>query len=197
MAVLIKQLQFPNQFSVSISSMNTKYKILNTSSKRGAVLLMAVMMASIMLSVGLGVYQRTYKQLVFASYWKQTQIAFAAADGGLECALYWDLHPASGSVYFATSTSSTLPASNQISCFTLNNSITGTLITTTLGVSTFSSTSSGGCVNVTVTKPYTDLVAPFTTYSTRIESRGYNVSCTVLNAGTNPRVVERALSINY
>ncbi len=72
--------------------MNTKYKIQNTNSNRGAVLLIAVLLSSVMLSVGLGVYQRTYKQLVFSSFWKQMQVAFVAADSGLECVMYWDLH---------------------------------------------------------------------------------------------------------
>ena len=52
-------------------------------SKKGAVLLIAILMASVMLTVGLGVYQRTYKEIYFASFWKQTQRAFSGADIGL------------------------------------------------------------------------------------------------------------------
>ncbi len=128
--------------------MTTNYKLVTTNSKGGAVLLMAVMMASVMLSVGLGVYQRTYKQLVFASYWKQTQIAFAAADGGLECAIYWDLRPG------------TSPA-----CF--GSSVSGW---TTGSAANFEANTSGGCVKVAIAK---NVVAPLTT----IESRGYNDAC--------------------
>lgn len=72
--------------------MNYKSKK-NSSSKRGVVLLISVLVASVALAVGLGVYQRTYKELYFSSFWKQTQIASVAADSGLECATYWDLHP--------------------------------------------------------------------------------------------------------
>ncbi|HBB44020.1 MAG TPA: hypothetical protein DCZ83_01350 [Candidatus Yonathbacteria bacterium] len=60
--------------------------------KKGAVLLIAILVSSVALAVGFGVYNRTYKELLFASFWKQTQIAFSAADAGLECALYWELH---------------------------------------------------------------------------------------------------------
>ncbi len=155
--------------------MTTKYKIQNTNPKRGAALLMAVLLASVMLSVGLGVYQRTYKQLVFASFWRQTQIAFAAADGGLECALYWDLHPAVGAT-----------------CFNSVPAVSATWNPTTASPYTQSFTvpTSDGCVNVTIRKP-----SPVVPYLTRIESRGYNVSCATVS--TNPRVVERALKIDY
>lgn len=61
--------------------------------ERGVILLIAVLLSSITLVVGLGVYQRTYKEIIFSAFWKQAQIAFASADGALECALYFELHP--------------------------------------------------------------------------------------------------------
>lgn len=70
---------------------------------RGATLLIAILVAGVALAVGMGVYNRTYKELLFGSYWKQTQAAFAAADAGLECALYWDLHPAADYTCFGNS----------------------------------------------------------------------------------------------
>lgn len=75
----------------------------NSSSKRGVVLLISVLVASVALAVGLGVYQRTYKELYFSSFWKQTQIAASAADSGLECANYWNLHPSVTPECFETS----------------------------------------------------------------------------------------------
>ncbi|MBI5077821.1 MAG: hypothetical protein HZB11_00425 [Candidatus Yonathbacteria bacterium] len=135
--------------------------------KRGAVLLIAILVSGVALAVGIGVYKRIYKELLFASFWKQTQVAFAAADSGLECALYWDLHP---------------PVSGNASCFG--------------GASFAWSTStpvlpqpmvvSGGCVNVIVTKTGT---APIVT---TIESRGYNTCDTA-----NSRRVERGLGASY
>ncbi len=149
--------------------MNTKYKKSNTNSKRGAALLMAVLISSVMLSIGIGVYQRTYKQLVFSSFWKQMQIAFAAADGGLECALYWDLRPGALSP----------------TCFRVATGWAPGSATVATGVNLVTS---GGCVNVTITKP-----SPLAPYLTRIDSRGYNDAC----GSTNPRRVERALKIDY
>lgn len=138
--------------------------------QKGAALLMAVLMTSVMLSVGLGVYQRTYKELYFASFWKQTQVAFAAADAGLECALYWDLHQvgATSASCFGGTVSGWDPS--------LNSSITLTGVATPVG-----------CVTINIIKP-----SPLLPYSTRIESRGYN-DCNV----SNLRRVERALSIDY
>ncbi|MBI3634052.1 MAG: hypothetical protein HY228_00325 [Candidatus Yonathbacteria bacterium] len=154
--------------------MNNQYSIFNIqySTQKGATLLIAVLMASVMLSVGLGVYQRTYKELYFASFWKQAQIAFAAADSGLECAMYVDLHPP------------ILPALP--TCFGTVYSI----VITPPGVpgvgGEFEANTSGGCAIVTITKNSSQ---PFTT----IESRGYNDVC----GSTNPRRVERGLRIDY
>ncbi len=155
--------------------MSTNYKLQTTNSRRGAVLLIAVLMSSVMLSVGLGVYQRTYKQLVFASFWKQMQVAFAAADSGLECAMYWDTHPTSAGSCFGSTLVGWAPN-----------------VSTAAPGASFSATTSSGCVVVTVTKPSPNFRVDGTRYATFIESRGYN-DC---NAA-NPRRVERALSINY
>ncbi len=160
--------------------MSTNYKLQTTNPRRGAVLLIAVLMASVMLSVGLGVYQRTYKQLVFSSFWKQMQVSFAAADSGLECAMYWDLHPGTPSCFGAA-----------YSTWTVQNWTPG------ITSGNFEVNTSGGCVIVTITKPSpNDMPAPApagTKYSTYIESRGYNDVC----GSTNPRRVERALKIDY
>ncbi len=98
---------------------------------RGAVLLIAILVSSVILAVGFGVYQRTYKSIVFSSFWKQSQIAFGAADGGLECALYHDIHLIS-----------------PVNCFE------AVIATWTPGTSgNFEvSTSGNSCVNVTITK---------------------------------------------
>ena len=149
--------------------MTTNYKLVTTNSQRGAALLIAVLMASIMLSVGLGVYQRTYKELYFSSFWKQVQIAFAAADGGLGCALYWDLHQGDS-------------GATNVQCFGISTWWNARLN----AWAEFSVATSDGCVKVTITK---NAVYPFTT----IESRGYNDAC----GSTNPRRVERGLKIGY
>ncbi len=114
---------------------------------RGVALLIAILVGSVALAVGLGVYHRAYKELVFASFWKQAQIAFSAADSGLECAMYWDKQvpaPASASCFGATfAWPPTYPV-----VWTLPNN--------------------NGCSTVTVTKTGSAPVV------TTIESRGHN-----------------------
>lgn len=147
-----------------------------TSSKqRGVVLLIAVLVASVVLAVGIGVYQRTYKELYFSSFWKQTQLAAAAADSGLECALFWELHPAdlvSGKAQCSLSYFPWNPAALSPWSFDLD-------------------TDGGGCASVTIIKP------ALSGLSTHIEARGYNSTCLVKEAGTNPRIVERGLYMEY
>jgi hypothetical protein len=144
-----------------------------TSSKRGVTLLIAVLMMSVTLAVGMGVYNRTYKELYFSSFWKQTQIAAVATDGGLECALYWELHPAAAT------------------CFGVPVPVTWTPGAASGG--NFQLDTNNGCVKVTITKP---APAP-STLGTHIEARGYNNTCAAVNAGTNPRTVERGLYVEY
>ena len=140
--------------------------------KRGTLLLMALLVASVTLAVGLGVYARTYKEILFSSYWKQTQVAFAAAAGGLECSMYWLRHPGAG-------------GSNIAYCF--GNNITGwDPLIQTGGFTVDIVTGTGPCVSVLVAWDGT-LLATTTT------ARGYNVDCAAVTAGTDPRMVERGL----
>lgn len=150
--------------------MKKKY---SNNQKQGITLLIAILVASVMLAVGIGVYQRTYKSITFSSYWEQSQIAFSAADAGLECALFNDLHPLLGSVNCFGSSGIGVPGW-----------IPGSPGWTPGNTGAFwVNTPSGGCVKVTITVGVTTL----------IESRGYNVSC----SSTNPRQVERGIKIEY
>ena len=150
--------------------MNTLREKNYTSRNHGAVLLIAILVSSVALAVGIGVYNRTYKELLFASFWKQTQVAFGAADAGLECALYWDLHQIGatsascfgGQVFLADGVTPWNPSLNGSASLS---------VTTPL------------CVTIEITK---------NAGATTIKSRGYN-SCSL----TNPRRVERGLRVDY
>ena len=131
--------------------------------KRGVVLLLAIFVSSVALAVGFGVYNRTYKELLLASFWRQTQTAFSAADSGLECALYWQLHPSTPVTCFGQTVSGWTPGS--AGSFEVN---------TVPGV--------GPCVNVVIAWD-AGLSATTTT------SRGYNDIC----GSTSLRRVERGL----
>lgn len=139
-----------------------------TPKEKGAVLLIAILVASVALAVGLGVYNRTYKELLFSEYWQQTQRAFSAADSGLECAMYWIKNPGAGGVGSASCFGMAVPGWDpkvQTGSFTIN------LIPV-----------SGPCVYV-VTGWDAALLATTTV------ARGYNDAC----GSTNPRRVERGL----
>lgn len=125
----------------------TKQKLSGTRhSQGGAVLLIAMLVASVALSVGFGVYNRTYKELLFASFWKQTQIAFSAADSGLECVMYWDMHPQATASCFGV----TVPGWNPSANISANFLVTAPI-----------------CVNIEIIK---NVATPLTT----IRARGYN-----------------------
>ncbi|MEK7606341.1 MAG: LamG-like jellyroll fold domain-containing protein [Patescibacteria group bacterium] len=58
---------------------------------RGFTLFYAVLVTSLLLALGLAVYNITLKELILTSDARESQNAFYAADTALECALYWDL----------------------------------------------------------------------------------------------------------
>lgn len=57
---------------------------------RGFTLLIAIMLSSAALSVGLALLDIAYKQTTISSSVAQSQSAFYNADTVMECALYWD-----------------------------------------------------------------------------------------------------------
>lgn len=57
---------------------------------RGFTLLIAVILTSVLVSVGMALFDIAYKQIVLTGAVRSSQYAFYAADTGLECALFWD-----------------------------------------------------------------------------------------------------------
>lgn len=60
-------------------------------SKKGSVLILALIMASILLSVGMGIAGIAMKEVKLSSIGNESGIAFYMADTAAECALYWDV----------------------------------------------------------------------------------------------------------
>ncbi len=58
---------------------------------RGFTLLLAALISSIVLSLGVAVFSIAQKQLILTSQGRFSQVAFYAADSAAECALYWDM----------------------------------------------------------------------------------------------------------
>lgn len=59
----------------------------------GFVILFAVLVSTIILIVSAGIFNFAFKSSLLSSYSGESQLAFYAADTGLECALYWDISP--------------------------------------------------------------------------------------------------------
>jgi len=57
----------------------------------GFVLLFSLLISSILLATGLGISRLMVRQIGLASLSRESQVAFFAADSGMECALHWDL----------------------------------------------------------------------------------------------------------
>lgn len=58
--------------------------------QRGFTILFAVLIASIMLAIGIAIFDITVRELRLSSVARESQFAIYAAETGVECALYWD-----------------------------------------------------------------------------------------------------------
>lgn len=156
----------------------------------GFAMLFAVLVSSVLLSIGLSIFNLTVKELVLSSSGRESQFSFYAADTGAECAIYWDFK---GKDIFATTSSdfrSPSPA---------NPDCVGALINISPSVSGPSSATTEFSLNipteycaiVTVTKSSTG--PPI--IKTEIDSRGYNTPCPIDTPNQNR--VERALKVTY
>ncbi|KND50367.1 MAG: hypothetical protein AB202_01785 [Parcubacteria bacterium C7867-007] len=120
--------------------------MIHTPSPRGFTLLIAIILSTVVLTVGLSLLDVAYKQVILASTAKQSQAAFYNADSALECALYYDQKFnafAAGSGFPAASvTCSSTPVTNyttdvsdptkRITIFTLPCAEGGVYATTTI-----------------------------------------------------------------
>ncbi len=154
------------------------------SSPKGFTLLFASLVSSLLLAVGLAIFDITLKEIILSSTARDSAYAIYTADTGIECAFYWDFKYNGNSSAFATSSFSS-PAAT-ISCN--NQTITPAVVTTVnSAVTTFTLTMSPQpyCATVVISKSGNPV-------NTVVVSHGYN-TCV---AG-DPRRIERALQANY
>ena len=151
--------------------------------QRGFALLIAVVLSSVALVLGISLLDIAYKQVLLASTAKQSHYAFYVADAALECALYHD---------------------QQLNTFGYTNSVSASDITcegraanssgfssvrdtgSQVLVTSFGLSCAGGGENARVD------VYKYSSGQTYIYARGYN-SC---NA-SDTRRVERGLKVSY
>jgi hypothetical protein len=146
--------------------------------KTGFAILYSVLIASILLSIGLAIFNLTIKELLLSSLGRDSQFAFYAADTGAECAFYWDFN---GNAFSTSSPAVSINCGDDDRTITSND--LGGGVYERLFQMDFSP--EPYCITVSV-KKYN---APVKTV---IESRGYN-TCDK----ANPRRVERAIRATY
>jgi len=166
-------------------------------SKQGVAVIIAIITASIVLSLGASALNLSLKQLQFSSLGQGSVSAFYSANTAFECALLWDLSPSAPYTesVFATSTSSTVPtAGSGITCAATDLSSVWSVVagptaaTTTFTVRYSATDITEPCGNVVVAK-YEDGSG---NTRTSVTARGLN-SCD----DNAPRRTERGLRVFY
>jgi Tfp pilus assembly protein PilX len=150
--------------------------------QKGFTLFMSLVLAGTLLLIASGVVNLAVKQSLISSSGRESQLAFYAADTGMECALFWDVkNPEGEQSAFATTTTSTITC-NQDAANPDNEWVVGGADVSMVEYITF--LPEPYCAKVIVTKHDSG--------TTTIESLGYN-TCDL----TNPRRVERAVRATY
>lgn len=190
--------------------MNTSTSQHNT----GFVLAFALLLSSVVLALAFGIFNILLKELVLTSSARDSQIAFYAADSGVECALYWDTHSEIGKDAQGSFATSSFSVASNGSTFRSGN------INTTTGAPIPKSPDAVRCMganvtNITIATTGTSATTGFTatlnnnpnvcsiikiiktpgqSIETTIQSYGYN-RCDLDNTST--RKVERAIVVTY
>lgn len=202
--------------------MHTMWHKIIQGDNKGFTLLFAVLVSVLVLAVGASIINIALKQTILSGAGRESQYAFYAANSGLECALYWDLH---GSTIVGTDVQFVFPPpggqplanTNLVNCNGGGNITDGTGFSTgassfvgpwdqdndgdptrtvfTLAVHNSIATDVSDilyCARVTVEKE-TDTDGGNPIVITTITSQGLN-SC---DPNNDPRVVERGLVLQY
>jgi hypothetical protein len=176
----------------------------------GYTMLFAVLVSTVLLSIGIFILNVSKKEVLLSAIGRESAIAFYAADGGVECAHYWNVQANSPLGFDSVgvqgtasiSCGGTAPVVTPISS-TLSPSLLRSEIRMDINVPPGNSLSiyPGFCAKVSVIKDYIYTAAgpvtvtnpsgtpeSYSVIKTTIESRGYNTCVT-----GDPRRVERGL----
>lgn len=195
-----------------------KFYSQNNNKKRGVAILFAILLVSIVLTVGLTLLNITLRQLVLSSLARESQFAFYAADSARNCARYYDSleNPDDRPFGYFELVSSNLQfhgnGSKPISCGDFTGSIDSNIGSTFAFGGIFDNGERETCAYVEVTKgidettpnPLANPPAPLGKGKTLIRAWGYN-NYKGSDAGTqvpgcfisSDRTVERASTMIY
>lgn len=167
------------------------------SQQKGFVALFAVLLAMIILSISIGIATISYKEVVLSSSAREANGAFFTADSGAECMLFHDLKQGSFTIQNAFA---------DISCFGKDPGEAFQFAPIEYDNEGIEDSYAFGyqfdlvdsCARIELHKQ----VEINGTYYTKIESKGYNMSCTEkdnITPGTAQasRLVERAVRATY
>lgn len=134
----------------------------NNKLNKGFTLLLSILVVSVILSVGLGIFDIMTKELKLSGVGRESQIAFYAADAGIECFFYWEIkHPGladSAFAYYDNNPPAIQCAGNNFNIPAQSN-----------GPYSFNvNLGNNSCAKIKVTK---------SGLTTTVESRGYNTAC--------------------
>lgn len=150
--------------------------------QKGFTLFIAIIVMGTLLLISTGVINLAVKQAFITNSGRESQVAFYAADTGMECALYWDVkNPSGDQSAFATSTTSDITCNQDANNPGNQWTVGGASVST---IDSIEFLPDPYCAKVTVTKNNDG--------TTQIESLGYN-TCD----SSNPRRVERAVRATY
>lgn len=159
--------------------------LLRVNYSRGFTLLTAVILSSVILSLGIALLDISYKQSILASSAKSSQYAFYAADSAMECVLYFDQQQLAFDY-------STLPLAS-ITCNNQTINITnGVNSIQNSGALTRTTTFDIPCASGGATQQAHVVITKSSTNVTSIFATGYS-SC----LASDPRRIERGLKANY
>ena len=165
-------------------------------SHRGFTLLIAIVLATVALVLGLSLADVAYKQVLLSTTQKQSETAFYAADSALECALYYD-QQANAFDYQTPAPQSQLLCGNNASP---SSDVTVTNYSSTQGgsnrITTFTIPCAAGGISATVTvyktDPLSTAICNANGAKTCIYANGYN-TC----SNSDPNRFERGLKVLY
>lgn len=146
--------------------------------QKGFTLLLSVLISGIVLSIGLAIFNLTFKELRLSSAGRESQFAFYAADSGIECGLY---HDQRNDAFSTTSPATSITCNNSSLTVTSSVPVPGTYVRTFTLI--LDEATDRYCADVTVTK---------TNNRTTIDSRGTNTCGSVTG-----RRVERAIEVAF
>ncbi len=149
-------------------------------------MLFTVLVISIILAIGLGISDVTYKQTILSSLARDSQLALYQADAGVECGMYFDVTAGNPNGTFPRGTTATQAAQNDPTIYCGDNTLSfvpGASYNDYFVYNEQSSNTNQPCFSVVFDK--TDPI------KNSVSSRGLST------CSATPRQVERALNITY